>query len=906
MESYNERVVIMASLVLGAVGAVVGSAVGGPSGAMWGWSIGVTLGGVLFPPKLGEQELGKLDDLRLSGSGYGATIPQVWGKVRIGGNIIWATDLTQHVQKKKQKSKGGGGQTTKTYSYSSSFAIAVCKGECDILRIWAEDQLLYDASESPETKYNITLYRGDEIQLPDPLISSLTVANPAYRGICYALFEDFLLTDFGNRIPNFSFEVDTGVKTLEDVLTDLATQSGIDPSDIDFSSATDNISGFVLAQRASARDVIDPLLRVYATDLTEFGGKIKSIKRGGSPVATITEDELGAISSNDTKSFDKVTSRIVMDTDLPSRIDLTYFSSDRLYQQMTQTSVRQAKGLVDEATTLNTLLVLEENQARQISERIIYTSWLERTAFQFSLGPKYFNVGPGDILLIPINGILNRVRIIGRDAGLFGELRFTATPDETDVLTQTVDGGTSPVIIPPLQTIVDTDFKVWCCPIVRDSDRDFPGFYVAATGIDQWHGCTVYYSKDAGVTWIEGGTITDRSIIGDTTTTPIADSTDPLEVDSTSVLSVTLIDAGELESTAQDNVDEGENASLVGNEILGFRTATLTGALQYDLTNLTRGFRNSEMTGHSVPEMFVLLEETAIRVQVSWDLVGETIRIKCVSDGQAIGAVADYQEVTVCDPTLQQIGGRNFSWIVGIDDSLNPDYDTHLSNDNKTYTRELPYYIEPNTTWLSVRRLMRSNSHITLLTDYSGKPKTVQIDFPAGQEFAEGDEIGLWFVEYDSPILAMKKVKFTVSVAGDQAIIMPEVPRLGSLRVWLREQWLYLTNWNTSGTTLNVMSGTLDIAIGEVIEYCYIPEVSINCNYYEDILTASDGISVYNALTAPVILDGESSYIVDVGGRIDPDATIADDGTGSINEITLAVDMTAAGGLPITIRRYSV
>jgi hypothetical protein len=30
---------------------------------------------------------------------------------------------------------------------------------------------------------------------------------PAYRGVAYVVIEDFLLAEYGNRIPNFTFEV---------------------------------------------------------------------------------------------------------------------------------------------------------------------------------------------------------------------------------------------------------------------------------------------------------------------------------------------------------------------------------------------------------------------------------------------------------------------------------------------------------------------------------------------------------------------------------------------------------------------------------------------------------------------------------------------------------------------------
>ncbi|MBX9726771.1 MAG: glycoside hydrolase TIM-barrel-like domain-containing protein, partial [Rickettsiales bacterium] len=53
------------------------------------------------------------------------------------------------------------------------------------------------------------IYRGTETQLPDPLIESYqgVGTTPAYRGLAYVVIEDFPLGSFGNRIPNFTFEV---------------------------------------------------------------------------------------------------------------------------------------------------------------------------------------------------------------------------------------------------------------------------------------------------------------------------------------------------------------------------------------------------------------------------------------------------------------------------------------------------------------------------------------------------------------------------------------------------------------------------------------------------------------------------------------------------------------------------
>jgi len=54
-----------------------------------------------------------------------------------------------------------------------------------------------------------TIYKGDETQLPDPVIQSTEGAakTPAFRGMCYAVWENFPLANFGNRVPNVRAEI---------------------------------------------------------------------------------------------------------------------------------------------------------------------------------------------------------------------------------------------------------------------------------------------------------------------------------------------------------------------------------------------------------------------------------------------------------------------------------------------------------------------------------------------------------------------------------------------------------------------------------------------------------------------------------------------------------------------------
>lgn len=199
----------MATVVLQVAGAAIGGAIGGPFGAMLGRAAGAAAG-YSIDRKLfsGEQFIdgGRLDETRFLAANEGESVPRAYGRVRLGGQIIWATRFREVRKKKKQSGGKGGGPktTTTTYSYYANFAIGICQGEiAHFGRIWA------DGTELDRTRYTIRLYRGTSDQLPDPLIEAKQGYGlaPAFRGMAYAVFENFPIADYGNRIPQVSFEV---------------------------------------------------------------------------------------------------------------------------------------------------------------------------------------------------------------------------------------------------------------------------------------------------------------------------------------------------------------------------------------------------------------------------------------------------------------------------------------------------------------------------------------------------------------------------------------------------------------------------------------------------------------------------------------------------------------------------
>ena len=220
----------MATLALAAAGAAAGSALL-PSGITL---LGATIGGATIGAQVGalagsfvDQALfgasgqsrtftgPRLSDLRVTASTEGAPIPRVYGRARVGGQVIWATEFEEEVVTSQAGGggKGGGGSSAAKqieYRYYGNFAVGLTEGEISgIGRVWADGQELDLGS------ITWRLYTGGEDQEPDSLISAREGAEnaPAYRGLAYIVFERMPLAPYGNRLPQLSFEV---FRTVDD------------------------------------------------------------------------------------------------------------------------------------------------------------------------------------------------------------------------------------------------------------------------------------------------------------------------------------------------------------------------------------------------------------------------------------------------------------------------------------------------------------------------------------------------------------------------------------------------------------------------------------------------------------------------------------------------------------------
>lgn len=205
----------MARQILPIAGQIVGGMIGGPVGAAIGGAIGSAVGAYVDPirhqgPKLGEA--------RAQTAQEGVYRPLVFGTGCVSGNVIHRSP--RKVVRHRERVGKGGRDTVDSDRGYRTFAIRIAEAHTpegyQLLRIWENETLVYDVrpgseipQESQEYAEKFRFYPGTQDQLPDPdLEAYMGVGNVnSYRGSCYIVFGNFDLTDYGDMVPQYRFEI---------------------------------------------------------------------------------------------------------------------------------------------------------------------------------------------------------------------------------------------------------------------------------------------------------------------------------------------------------------------------------------------------------------------------------------------------------------------------------------------------------------------------------------------------------------------------------------------------------------------------------------------------------------------------------------------------------------------------
>lgn len=275
----------MAELVLGKLGAAAGSALLPGGLAFLGEAAGRLAGLAIDTQFLSPVAQGpRLKAFHLTEGREGAGIPVVYGRCRVGGQLIWAARF-----KERRDIEGGkGGPRVATYSYSLSFAVALCEGEISrVSRCWANGE--------PFDLSTVTwrLYRGAEDQAPDPLIEAIEGSGmaPAYAGLAYIVFEDMPVDTFGGRMPQLSFEIVRAATSDETRLETVVRAINMIPGSGEFALATEIVRRRIGPGEETAENLHGAELKSdFEASLDQLEAELPNVARVNLVVAWFGDD----------------------------------------------------------------------------------------------------------------------------------------------------------------------------------------------------------------------------------------------------------------------------------------------------------------------------------------------------------------------------------------------------------------------------------------------------------------------------------------------------------------------------------------------------------------------------------------------------------------------------------------
>lgn len=610
----------MATIILSTVGSMVGGAVGGSIGAL----IGQQIDARIFGPS--GREGPRLKDLTLSTSSYGQPIARQFGRMRVGGTIIWSTDLIENRQK---QTTGKNQPATTIYSYTASFAVALSSTPISrVGRIWADGNLLRGAQDDLKVGGSLRIYRGFGDDPVDPLIAAdKGVMAPAFRDCAYAVFENLELGEYGNRIPALSFEIFADGGDASVSLAQLVPTS----QPIGATGPLAHARGFAdeggsLASTLSAIDQVIPLVCTSGSD----GLRIAARALPSNDVITLPQ-QLARGDGNQDETRTKQRAGI------PERAPaaLRYYDEDRDYQ----VGVQRAAGArrAGRELMLELPATLSAGGARQLADNSANRARWQHETISWQIGELDPRITPGSIVRLP--------ELLGHwllrswewmDRGVVLQLERLA-PVITAARASDAGENLAPddLVIPP--TILAA---IEVPSAVGGSAQ--PQLFAAATAANRaWRGAALFGMQ--GDALLELGTTGARRAVMGALAQPLPGSQSLLFAPHAQAVIDLAADDLDLFDSNIAGLAAGQNRMMIGGELVQFLKAEPLGSARWRLTGLLRGRGGTEhaaLAGHPVGASAILIDDALVRLDPQIVPPLGTSQIAAIGTGDASASFA--------------------------------------------------------------------------------------------------------------------------------------------------------------------------------------------------------------------------------------------------------------------------
>lgn len=599
--------------------------------------------------------------LQVQQSSQGLTLPVVYGRARVAGNLIWYGDFTTIETKTttRQGGKGGGGvkQEDISYTYEAAVMMALCEGEIKgIGRIWRDKEKFESLSQ-----LRLNLAKGGDEQptwthLQQPKHQAQAIN---YSGTAYIYSPNYELTKSA-QIYSHNFEVIGKMgysssipdanpsEIIRDMLTNQNYGCGFPAENLGDTSvygvycrAAGIFLSPVYSEQTEAQQNISELLEQTNSAAVFSQGRLKIVPYGDvklsgngaayvpnlTPVYDLTDDDFIVSGAEDPLKVERKTN-----ADAYNQIQVEYLDRANDYniavaEVKDQANIEQYGLRPKDAVKMHG--ICDAKVANHVAQLLLQRALYVRNEYEFKLGWKYCLLEPMDLVTLTDEGLgLNKtpVRIIEIEEDEEGVLTVKAEDFPMGAAT-----ATAYPTQPSLGYSADYNKSPGNAhaPVVFEAPLQLTGgepqIWLATAGGDMWGGAEVWISTD-GDSYTRIGATNKKARFG-SLSAPLASGA---VFDRANTLNVE-ISAGQMTGGTEQDSRDLLTLCYVDGEFLAYETAELKGVGRYTLGNLTRGAYGSNIDRHNAGSQFVRIDEAMFKYAVPANWVGRTIWVKLVS-----------------------------------------------------------------------------------------------------------------------------------------------------------------------------------------------------------------------------------------------------------------------------------
>lgn len=621
--------------------------------------------------------------LQVQQSSQGLTLPVVYGRARVAGNLIWYGDFTTIETKTttRQGGKGGGGvkQEDISYTYEAAVMMALCEGEIKgIGRIWRDKEKFESLSQ-----LRLNLAKGGDEQptwthLQQPKHQAQAIN---YSGTAYIYSPNYELTKSA-QIYSHNFEVIGKMgysssipdanpsEIIRDMLTNQNYGCGFPAENLGDTSvygvycrAAGIFLSPVYSEQTEAQQNISELLEQTNSAAVFSQGRLKIVPYGDvklsgngaayvpnlTPVYDLTDDDFIVSGAEDPLKVERKTN-----ADAYNQIQVEYLDRANDYniavaEVKDQANIEQYGLRPKDAVKMHG--ICDAKVANHVAQLLLQRALYVRNEYEFKLGWKYCLLEPMDLVTLTDEGLgLDKtpVRIIEIEEDEEGVLTVKAEDFPMGAAT-----ATAYPTQPSLGYSADYNKSPGNAhaPVIFEAPLQLTGgepqIWLATAGGDMWGGAEVWISTD-GDSYTRIGATNKKARFG-SLSAPLASGA---VFDRANTLNVE-ISAGQMTGGTEQDSRDLLTLCYVDGEFLAYETAELKGVGRYTLGNLTRGAYGSNIDRHNAGSQFVRIDETMFKYAVPANWVGRTVWVKLVSFNVFGSGVQELAEVPAYSYTIK-------------------------------------------------------------------------------------------------------------------------------------------------------------------------------------------------------------------------------------------------------------